>query len=320
MRRSYRSLAVLVGMLAVLSACCLSGCRSGAPEAADPRPRVVATATMAADLVREIAGQRVQLHPLMAPGVDPHSYTTRLGDVGLLERADLVVYVGLHLEGAMQDTLEEVGKRGVRTVALGESVPAQRLLAPQGNFAGHYDPHIWGDPELWAETIPALVKALSEVDPAGAAEYQKRGEAYAARLAELAEWGRRRVGELPAPKRVLVTSHDAFFYFGRAFGFEVRGLQGVSTVAEAGVRDRLELVELIKSRGLRTVFPETSVNAKGIEAVAHEAGAALSKESLFSDSMGTPGDVVSSGGESYDRGTYIGMLKHNINTIVNGLK
>jgi manganese/zinc/iron transport system substrate-binding protein len=303
----------LAGLVVLLGGC-------GQPAAADGRPQVVATATMAADLVREIAGERVQVHGLMAPGVDPHSYTTRISDVGLLEKADLVVYVGLHLEGAMHETLEEMGKRGKRTVALGETLAPARLLVPEVAFAGHYDPHIWGDPSLWAETIPALVKALCEMDPEGASEYAARAAAYTARLRGLVEWARGRVGEIPAGRRVLVTSHDAFFYFGRVFGFEVRGLQGLSTVAEAGVRDRLELVELIKTRGLRTIFPETSVNAKGIQAVALESGAALSKQPLYSDSMGIPGDVVSVGGESYDRGTYIGMIKHNVNVIVDGLK
>jgi len=175
-------------------------------------------------------------------------------------------------------------------------------------------------PSLWAETIPALVKALSEMDPAGAGEYAARAEAYRAKLGELVEWSRGRVEEIPAERRVLVTSHDAFFYFGRAFGFEVRGLQGLSTVAEAGVGDRLALVGLIKARGLRTIFPETSVNAKGIESVAMEAGAVVSGEALYSDSMGMPGEVVGAGAESYDRGTYIGMIKHNVNAIVDGLK
>ena len=305
--------AALVGLAVLLGGC-------GKPAAADGRPQVVATATMAADLVREIAGERVQVHGLMAPGVDPHSYTTRLGDVGLLEKADLIVYVGLHLEGAMHETLEEMGKRGKRTVALGETLAPERLLVPEAAFAGHYDPHIWGDPSLWAQTVPALVKALSEMDPEGANEYAARGEAYTAKLRDLFEWARGRVGEIPEQRRVLVTSHDAFFYFGRAFGFEVSGLQGLSTVAEAGVRDRLLLVELIKTRGLRTIFPETSVNAKGIQAVATESGAALSKQPLYSDSMGAPGDLVSLGGEEYDRGTYIGMMKHNVSAIVDGLK
>jgi manganese/zinc/iron transport system substrate-binding protein len=315
MKHGIRALgaAALVGLAVLLGGC-------GRPAAADGRPQVVATATMAADLVREIAGERVQVHGLMAPGVDPHSYTARVGDVGLLEKADLVVYVGLHLEGAMHETLEEMGKRGKRTVALGETLAPERLLVPEAAFAGHYDPHIWGDPSLWAQTIPALVKALSEMDPEGASEYAARGEACSAKLRDLFDWARGRVGEVPAERRMLVTSHDAFFYFGRAFGFEVKGLQGLSTVAEAGVRDRLLLVDLIKTRGLRTIFPETSVNAKGIQAVAMESGAALSMQPLYSDSMGVPGDLVSLGGEEYDRGTYIGMMKHNVNAIVDGLK
>ena len=158
------------------------------------------------------------------------------------------------------------------------------------------------------------------MDPEGAEGFAERGAAYAAELEALDAWARERVAGVPAEKRVLVTSHDAFFYFGRAYGFEVRGLQGVSTTAEAGLKDRADLVAFIRERGIRTLFAETSVNEKGIRAVANEAGAALSAEPLFSDATGRPGDVAEVRGESYDRGTYVGMIKHNVNAIVDGLR
>ena len=140
------------------------------------------------------------------------------------------------------------------------------------------------------------------------------------KLRELKAWAVKRVEEVPKEKRLLVTSHDAFFYFGQGFGFEVRGLQGVSTVSESGLKARAELVTFIKERGIRTIFPESSVNAKGIKAVAAEARVEASEEELFSDAMGFPGDVVDLHGEQYDKGTYLGMVKHNVNSIVDGLK
>jgi manganese/zinc/iron transport system substrate-binding protein len=173
---------------------------------------------------------------------------------------------------------------------------------------------------LWAEAIPLVVNGLAAIDPAGKEYYEERGKVYSDKLGELKAWASARVAEVPDEKRLLVTSHDAFFYFGEAFGFEVRGLQGVSTVSEAGLRDRKELVEFIKARGIRTIFPESSVNPKAIEAVAKEAGVAISDEELFSDAMGEVGDVVTVHGETYDKGTYIGMVKHNVNSIVDGLK
>ncbi len=292
----------------------------GPKETDNGKPLVVTTATMATDLVRAIAGDRVDLRGLMGPEVDPHNYVPALPDTSLIERADLVVYVGLHLEGRLQDTLEAMGKRGRKVLALAGGIPVDRLLAPQEDFEGAKDPHVWGDPRLWKETIPGLVAALSEIDPEGAAVFEERGKAYAAEIEALDAWARERVAEVPEEMRVLVTSHDAFFYFGKAYGFEVRGLQGVSTTAEAGLKDRSDLVAFIRERGIRTLFAETSVNEKGIRAVADEARARIAGESLFSDAMGKPGDVVEVRGESYDRGTYIGMIKHNINTIVEGLK
>lgn len=303
-----------VGLLAAfLSAC-------GRNETDDGRPLVVATTTMAADLVREVAGDRVKLRALMGPEVDPHNYVPALPDTSLIERADLVVYCGLHLEGRLQDSLEELGKRGREVVSLAAGIPTDRLLSPQEQFEGAKDPHVWGDPTLWKETIPGLVAALSKIDPEGAPDYETNGKAYAEELETLHAWAKERVAEVAEEKRVLVTSHDAFFYFGRAYGFEVRGLQGVSTAAEAGLKDRADLVAYIRERGIRTLFAETSVNEKGIRAVAREAGASISSEPLFSDAMGKAGDVVEMRGETYDRGTYVGMIKHNINTIVGGLK
>ncbi|NNC87030.1 MAG: zinc ABC transporter solute-binding protein [Akkermansiaceae bacterium] len=309
------------GFAVAMAALLVAGCnRSGRLVERDGKPLVVTTVTMVTDMVREVGGERVHVEGLMGAGVDPHTFKPRISDARLLEDAAAVFYCGLHLEGKMQESLERLSLRKPQVWAVSSGVPPDRLLAPQEEYEGHHDPHLWGDPALWAETVGVVVEGLSRIDPEGRSGFEARGEAYRKKLLALDEWARARVAEIPEGKRVLVTSHDAFFYFGRAYGFEVRGLQGVSTVSEAGFKDRAQLVKFIRERGIRTIFPESSVNPKAIAAVAEEAGVEASAEHLFSDAMGTPGDVVERRGESYDRGTYIGMVKHNINTVVDGLK
>jgi len=286
----------------------------------DDKPLVVTTTTMVTDLVQQIAGDRVTVKGLLGPGIDPHSYVPKLGDSRLLEDADLVIYSGLHLEGRFQTSLEAMAKRGRAVIAVTDGISSTDLLTPQEDFEGTKDPHVWGDPLMWKQTINPVVEALTKLDPAGADDFKARGEAYHEELEKLMIWASTRLQEVPAERRVLVSSHDAFFYFGRAFGFDVKGLQGVSTAAEAGISDRAGLVKFLRDQRVPTVFAETSINEKGIAAVAAEAGVKISKESLFSDALGKPGDVVTVNGESYDRGTYIGMVKHNVNTIVEGLK
>ena len=294
------------------------GCKPAENESG--KPLVVATTTMVADLARAIGGDRIEVRGLMGPGVDPHNYVPKLGDTNLLESADAVLYSGLHLEGRFQTSLEAMAGRGRNVVAVTGGIDAGQLLSPQEGFEGTKDPHVWGDPLLWAQAVGPVVETLSKIDPEGATEYRDRGDAYRKELEELAAWAKAKLEQIPAKRRILVTSHDAFFYFGRAFGFSVRGLQGVSTAAEAGLKDRSQLVEYLRSQGVPTVFSETSLNAKGISAVADEAGVKVSDEALFSDALGTPGDTITVDGEIYDRGTYIGMLKHNVNAIVKGLR
>ena len=297
----------------------VAGCGSER-VADDGRPLVVATTTMVRDLTEQLGGDSVQVVGLMGPGVDPHNYVPRMSDTRLLEEADLVLYSGLHLEGRFQSTLEAMAERGRNVLAVSAGVPDERLLAPQEDFEGTKDPHFWGDPQLWSLAVEPVVEALRKIAPDDAEGIAQRGEAYRAELAELDRWAREKLARVPEDRRVLVTSHDAFFYFGRAYGFGVRGLQGVSTAAEAGLRDRAGLVEFLRAQGVPTVFAETSINEKGIAAVAREAGVKLSPEPLFSDALGEPGDVATMDGESYDRGTYTGMLKHNVNAIVKGLE
>ncbi len=294
---------------------------SCSPEGAEnsAKPLVATTTTMVTDLAKRIGGDRVEVRGLMGPGVDPHNYVPKLADTSLLEKADVVLYSGLHLEGRFQDSLEAMSKRGRNVVAVSAGIPAEQLLAPQEDFSGTKDPHIWGDPKLWAAAISPVVEALCKADSSGAAEYRERGEAYQKELTGLAVWVKQQIATIPESQRILVTSHDAFFYFGRAFGLDVRGLQGVSTAAEAGLKDRANLVNFLREKGVRTVFPETSINRKGIAAVAAEASVEISGDALFSDALGTPGDMETVDAVTYDKGTYIGMIRHNVNAIVKGL-
>ncbi len=289
-------------------------------KAVGSKLRIVTTTTMVTDLVRIVAGDDAAVTGLMGPGVDPHSYQVTFNDTAALQKADLIFYSGQHLEGKMQDVLVKRAEKHGAVFAVTDGIEKSNLLMPEEEFQGYYDPHVWGDPKLWAKCIKVVANALSEADPGRAEDYQRRADDYHSELLALGEWVRQRISEVPSSQRVLVTSHDAFNYFGQAYGIQVRGLQGISTNSESGLKDRAELVAFIKERQLKTIFPESSVNAKGIKAVAAEAGVKVSEHELFSDAMGEPGDLVDLHGEIYDKGSYIGMIKHNVNTVVDGLK
>jgi manganese/zinc/iron transport system substrate-binding protein len=282
--------------------------------------KVVTTTTMVTDMVKIIGGDRISLQGLMGPGVDPHSYQVTFRDTAALQAADIIFYSGQHLEGKMQDVLEKRADKHGAVFAVTDGIAQPSLLKPEEEFEGYYDPHVWGDPKLWAQCLKVVTNALAEADPSGTREYQQRAEDYHKELIALDQWVRARIAKVLPSQRVLVTSHDAFHYLGQAYGIQVKGLQGISTNSESGLKDRAELVAFIQDRQLKTIFPESSVNAKGIKAVAAEAGVSVSAHELFSDAMGEPGDTVSLHGETYDKGTYIGMIKHNVNTIVDGLK
>jgi manganese/zinc/iron transport system substrate-binding protein len=275
--------------------------------------KVVATTGMVADLVRQAGGERVEVYQLMGPGVDPHLYKPTAGDASRLAKADAVFYQGLNLEGRMATLLERLAGQGRRVYAVSASVPRDRLLAPE-EFAEHYDPHIWFDAALWATTVPAVVAGLSEADPEGAGLYRANGEALTASLLALDAWCRDRAAELPEERRILVTSHDAYNYFGRAYGFRVIGLQGVSTVSETSLADMASLTDFIKAQQVPAIFIETSVNPAGLERVSRDAGVRIGGE-LFSDALGEPGEILA----DHDTGTYDGMMRYNMTTIVDAL-
>jgi manganese/zinc/iron transport system substrate-binding protein len=279
----------------------------------EDRLRVVATTTIVGDLVRAVAGDDVELTTLMGAGVDPHLYKPSAGDVRAMAGAELVVYNGLHLEGKMTEVLEEMAGRGVATVAVAKCVPGDRLL-PVAGYDALYDPHIWFDVGLWQQAAACLRDELARLDPDHAEDHRSRGDAYIAELVALDDWVTQRVATIPEPRRVLVTAHDAFSYFGRAYGLEVRGLLGISTSAEAGTADVQELAAFIAERGLPAVFVESSVSPRFVEALV-EAVAARSGEvsiggSLYSDALGSPGGPTAS---------YVGTVRANVETIVGAL-
>ncbi|MFA7233835.1 MAG: zinc ABC transporter substrate-binding protein [Terrimicrobiaceae bacterium] len=299
--------------IAALAAAAL--CAAGTTDAfARESIRAATTIGMVADLVRQVGGGRVEVDALMGPGVDPHLYKPTSTDAARLNKADVIFYSGLMLEGRMGDLFAKLARTGKKVYATTESVPESRLTEP-AEFAGHYDPHIWFDVSMWAETVPTIVKGLSEVDPSGKEIYGKNGADLTARLAGLDEWCKATAAEVPEAGRILVTSHDAYNYFGRAYGFKVIGLQGVSTVSEAGLADMASLVDFIKKQKVKAIFVETSVNPAAIKRVAEDAGVQIGGE-LYSDAMGEPG-VKKLG---FDTGTYDGMVRYNLTTIVNALK
>ena len=273
---------------------------------------------MVTDMVKEIGGDRVKVVGLMGPGVDPHLYKPASGDVVKLQRAKIIFYSGLMLEGRMTDLFFRMARAGKLVYAVTESIPEKDRLEPP-EFAGHWDPHVWGDPILWSNCIVTVVDGLSKADPAGAADYAKRGQAVVASYKAMRVWALKRIAAVPGEQRILVTSHDAFNYFGQSFGFQVVAVQGLSTVTEAGLADIVKTVDFIKQKKIKAIFVESSVNPAAIKRVSKDAGVKIGGE-LFSDACGALGDMHEAHGEKYDVGTYIGMLKHNVNTVVDALK
>ncbi|MFV2072921.1 MAG: metal ABC transporter solute-binding protein, Zn/Mn family [Thermoanaerobaculales bacterium] len=292
----------------------LLGCGGGgtaSPE--DSRPRVVATTTIVGDLVRTVGGPEIRLQVLMGAGIDPHLYKASAGDVRRMSSAQAIFYNGLHLEGRMTEVLEQMGGRGARTIAVGECLPAGKLITSSG-FSGIHDPHVWFDVGLWAVATGCVAEALAELDPPHADVFRKRGRTHLARLTALDRWVRERAEDLAPEERVLVTAHDAFAYFGRAYGFEVRGLLGVSTASEAGTSDVTELAAFIVERRIPAIFVETSVPPRYVEALEEAVNArGFAVEiggSLYSDSLGNPGTPA---------GSYEGTVRANVGTIVSAL-
>ena len=309
---------LLVGLTAVLlflAACTGStGTIGSEVDSVDERRlRIVATLGQIADAVRQVGGDAVQVHALMGPGVDPHLYRASESDITRLESADAVFWNGLHLEAGMTGVLERLEDLGIRSVRVTDDIDRARLLAPP-EFEGAYDPHVWFDLELWAVVVASVRDALVELDPDSAAAFRANAESYIAEIEALDGYVKEQADTLDAEIRALVTAHDAFNYFARRYGFDVRGLQGISTESEASTADVQNLAQFISDRGIRAVFIESSVPDQGVQAVIEAAGArghaVVVGGEIFSDAMGEEGT---------SEGTYLGMIRHNIDTIVGGL-
>lgn len=273
--------------------------------------RVVCTTGMVADLVRNIAGKHAVVDQLMKAGVDPHLYKASPGDISQLQGADVIFFSGQHLEGKMADLLSQIGKSR-RCVAVTENVPVTRLIKSE---EGAVDPHLWFDVALWQLAALRIRDELCQYDPSHADEYQRNYSAFDAELVKLHAYVREQLASIEKSRRVLVTAHDAFHYFGQAYDLEVRSIQGISTESEASLKQVNDLVRFMVTRKIKAVFVESSVSEKNIKALIE--GCADQKHpvviggELYSDAPGADGTPEA---------TYIGMVKHNVDTIVKALR
>lgn len=282
------------------------------PAAAQDRLTVVATTGMIADAARQVGGELVDVTALMGPGVDPHAYRQTRTDIVATAQADLVLWNGLYLEAQLEDFLLELAETKP-VVAVAETIPPTQLIGSE-DYEGRFDPHVWMNPNLWSRVVLATRDAMIAAHPEGAEVFTANAAAHLGELAELAVYSQTVLASVPAESRVLVTAHDAFNYFGAAYGFEVVGIQGISTESEAGLQRIAELVDVLVARDIRAVFVESSVSDRNIRALI-EGAAARGHEvviggELFSDAMGEPG--------TYE-GTYIGMIDHNATVIAAAL-
>lgn len=273
---------------------------------------IVATTGMIADAARAIGGDLAEVRALMGAGVDPHGYRQTRSDILAMTRADLVLWNGLYLEAQLEEFLGDLSRR-VTVTPVAEAVPADLLLR-HADYAGRADPHVWMVPELWRHTIEAARDAMISARPEAGDAYAANAAIYLAEVESVAGKARDALATVPAEARVLITAHDAFGYFGREYGFEVIGIQGISTESEAGLHRIGTLVDMIVERGIRAVFVESSVSDRNIRALI-EGAASRGQDvtiggQLYSDAMGAPG--------TYE-GTYIGMVDHNATTITRAL-
>ncbi|QCU89738.1 metal ABC transporter solute-binding protein, Zn/Mn family [Thiomicrorhabdus sediminis] len=283
----------------------------GQIQAQNTQPiNIVATTGMIADLAKNIGGDSVTVTALMGTGVDPHLYKATQGDLRRILRADIIFYNGLHLEGKMQDIFEKIARKKP-VYAISEKLSSKAII----HHGDHYpDPHIWFDVQLWQEAGKRVLEVLQKHDPKNASLYQQNSDRYQQKLTGLHQWVVKQVARVPEQQRILITAHDAFGYFGKAYDIEVMGLQGISTAAEFGLQDIKALKDVISQRNIKAVFVESSVSPKFIQSLV--AGLQAEGKSLqiggelYSDAMGPTGSSTDN---------YIGMVEHNVNTIVSAL-
>jgi manganese/zinc/iron transport system substrate-binding protein len=304
-----------------LAACNDDSNGNGDDSAADSDDPIhaISTTTWLHDAVSSVGGDLVEAESLMGPGVDPHDYVTTEGDLTRMERADIIFYNGHHLEGAMSNVLGQVDQRS-RTLAVAEQIDDSLLLEPDHDLLGDdfdapYDPHIWFDIDLWKLATEIIRDEFIDLDPDNEDTYRENADAYMAELDELETYILDRIDEIPEEQRVLITAHDAFGYFGRAFGMEVRGLQPLTTDVEAAASDIRELADIIVEREIQAIFLETAVPPQGIEAVQaavidRGVDIEIADDPLYGDALGEEGS---------EGGTYVGALRFNTDTIVDAL-
>lgn len=293
---------------------CFRSNNPGVEEDISQKINVVTTTGMINDIVLNLGGDKVSTQSLMGPGVDPHLYKASAWDVQTLLKADVILYNGLNLEGKMTEVFKNMSKRGISTIAVAEELEISKLQKPESLQGYYYDPHIWFDVELWIDAVNVVKDVLIKQDRQNSRIYITNAEIYNNKLKNLQGYIHERIRTLPKEKKVLITAHDAFGYFGAAYDFEVIGLQGISTDSEAGVADVQKLSKLIAERKIPAIFVESSVSPKYIEAVTKAVKArgfdVKIGGTLYSDALGNP---------ETPEAEYIGMFKHNINTIVDAL-
>lgn len=303
---------ILFSIYAFIGIFALSGCSS--EKESNGKLKIVTTTTMIYDIGVNIGGDHVEVKALMSPGIDPHLFKASAGDVNLMQEADIVIYNGIHLEGKMADVFEALSKSGNSVICIEDGIDKEKLLTSE-NESSVYDPHIWFDVDLWKDAAKHVAGELSKIDEKNAVDYEKNLKSYLKELDTLDAYIKERTNEIGEDQRVLVTAHDAFRYFARAYGYEVKGLQGISTEAEAGTADVSSLADFIYDRKIKAIFVESSVPAKTIEALkaavdsrgfTTEIGGELYSDSLGDEKSGTE--------------TYVLTFKANIDTIVNALK
>lgn len=299
-------------VLTGLGASLLGAMAAPGPAFANGVLSVVATTGMIADTARRVGGDLVNVRALMGPGVDPHAYRQTRTDIVAMAKADLVLWNGLFLEAQMEDVLLDISSR-TKVTAVAETLP-EDLLISHDTYANRFDPHVWMDPNLWREVTAAVRDAMIATAPAHEAAFTTNADEFLAELDQLASYAGKVLNSVAETERVLVTAHDAFNYFGRAYGFDVVGIQGISTESEAGLNRVSALVDMLVDRGISAVFVESSVSDRSIRALIEGAGSRGHKVriggELYSDAMGAPG--------TYE-GTYIGMIDHNVTVIASGL-
>lgn len=297
----------------ILGLIIIGSCSNKKTEFESQKLQIVTTTGMLYDAALNVTKGRADVEALMGPGVDPHLYKASQGDLSKFNNADLIIYNGLLLEGKMGEILNKIGQNRP-VVAAAQSLPSNRLLGA-AHYENAYDPHIWFDVSLWKYAVVEISNTIQKLDTANREFYQKNTAAYLLSLDSLHAYVLGEIASIPEKQRILITAHDAFGYFGKAYNIEVVGLQGISTVSDFGLRDISNLTDKIMVNNVKAIFVETSVSDKAIKAVVtgcQEKGHnVVIGGNLYSDAMGPFGTF---------EGTYIGMVKTNVKTIVNALK